>query len=138
MWYRPVKSLFLYISDGLKSTGKIAGFDMDWTLTRTSRGAWPKDPSDIVLLPRRLETLNKLRNDGYTIVIFTNQKSTTESKTEFNFARVNNFINMVGPVILLMSTGDDEYRKPKIGMWEVLNQVVSNITEAFYSGDAAV
>lgn len=139
MWHRPDKSVFIYISDGITSDGKVAAFDMDWTLTRTSRSLWPKDPSDLVLLPNRLEILNSLRDEGYTIVIFTNQKSSNDNKVRFNLTRVHNFVKMVGPVIALMSTADDKYRKPQTGMWENLNTIIPNLNNklSFYCGDAA-
>lgn len=138
-WHRPVPSLFLYISNGLDSTGNIAAFDLDWTLTRTFQGAWPKSPEDIEILPNRISTMKNLRTKGYTIVIFTNQKSTTDNKVNFNYQRVNNFINMIPdiPIILMMATGDDIYRKPNPGMYQILQRVVPAINTAFYCGDAA-
>lgn len=139
MWHRPDKSVFIYISDGITSGGKVAAFDMDWTLTRTSRGLWPIDPSDLVLLPNRLDVLNSLRDEGYTIAIFTNQKSSNDNKVRFNLTRVNHFVRMVGPVIALMSTSDDKYRKPQTGMWENLKTIIPNLNNklSFYCGDAA-
>ena len=138
-WHRPVPTLFLYISDEIKSTGNIASFDLDWTLARTFQGTWPKNPEDIEILPNRITTLKNLRVKGYTIVIFTNQKSTTDNKVNFNFQRVNNFINMIPdiPIILMMATGDDIYRKPNIGMYQILEKMVPPIQTAFYCGDAA-
>ena len=138
-WHRPVQSLFIYISDGLVSTGNIAGFDLDWTLARTIHGSFPKSPSDITLLPNRISTLKKLRERGFTIVIFTNQKSTTENKVKFNFERMNHFINLIPdiPVMLYMSITDDMYRKPQTGMYQTLQKMVPTITSAFYCGDAA-
>ena len=35
-----------------------------------------------------------------------------------------------------MSTADDKYRKPNIGMWETLSKMI-DIKSAFYIGDAA-
>jgi DNA 3'-phosphatase len=138
-WHRPSSSLFLYVSDGIVSTGNLACFDLDWTLVRTYEAAWPKTPSDIKLLPNRTSTLKLLREKGYTIVIFTNQKSTTENKVQFNYERVNNFINLIPdiPIILLMSTSEDIYRKPNVGMYQILLQMIPPITSAFYCGDAA-
>ena len=138
-WHRPVPSLFIYISDGLVSTGNIAGFDLDWTLARTIHGSFPKSPSDITLLPNRISTLKKLRERGFTIVIFTNQKSTTENKVKFNFERMNHFINIIPdiPIMLYMSISDDMYRKPQVGMYQTLQKMVPTITSSFYCGDAA-
>ncbi len=138
-WYRPVSSLFLYVSNGIQSTKNIASFDLDWTLSRTFKGTWPKSPEDIKLLPNRISTLKDLRKQGYTIVIFTNQKSTTDKKVTFNFNRVNNFIKMIPdiPIILFISIADDIYRKPNNGMYQTLKQMIPGIQTAFYAGDAA-
>ena len=112
---------------------------MDWTLVRPTRGTWPKDLNDIVLLPNRAITLKNLRAKGYTIVVFTNQKSRTENKINFNYQRVNNFIKLIPdiPIILMMAIGDDIYRKPNVGMWQTLQRMLPPIITAFYCGDAA-
>lgn len=138
-WHRPVPSLFLYVSDGIVSTGNLACFDLDWTLVRPYQGDWPKSPSDIILLPNRISTLKQLRERGFTIIIFTNQKSTTPTKVSFNHDRVNNFVNLISdiPIILFMSISDDIYRKPNIGMYQTLLQMIPPITSAFYCGDAS-
>ena len=138
-WYRPTESLLLYTSNGIESTGNIAAFDLDWTLVRPFQSQWPKSSDDIKLLPNIPATLKHLRANGYTIVIFTNQKSTTENKVNLNFQRVNNFIHMILdiPLILMMSLREDIYRKPNIGMYQTLQQMVPPITSAFYCGDAA-
>lgn len=138
-WYRPVPSLMLYVTNGLIATENIAGFDLDWTLVRPVHGLFPKGPEDKALLPNRLHILSQAKEKGYTIVIFTNQKSTTENKLQLNFARVKKCIEMLGdiPIILLMSTAEDTYRKPNIGMWQVLKQLIPSIKSGFYTGDGA-
>ena len=136
-WHRPAQSLFLYMSDNIISTGNIAAFDLDWTLVRPIYSNFPTNPDDITLLPNRLSVLRSSKEKNYTIVIFTNQKSTTENKININFQRVNNFIKMIDiPIILLMSISDDIYRKPNIGMYQILQKMLS-IKSAFYCGDAA-
>lgn len=138
MWHRPDKSVFLYVSDKIKNTGNMAGFDMDWTLARTYKGVWPKDPSDIKLMTGRIDKLKELQNNGWTIVVFTNQKSTTDNKVKFNFERVNHFIQKVGiDLVLVMATGNDNYRKPNTGMYELTQKVLGPIKKSFYCGDAA-
>ena len=138
MWHRPSSSVFLYVSEGIKNTGYVAGFDMDWTLARSYRGFWPKDPSDIKLMARRTDKLRELQERGWTIVVFTNQKSTTDNKVKFNFERVNHFIKLVGlDLILVMATGTDKYRKPDTGMYELVQKVLGPIKKSFYCGDAA-
>ena len=137
MWSRPYPSLLIYTSDGISSSGHIAGFDLDWTLVRTIHGKFPKDVNDITLLPNRVSVLKELIKRGFTIVIFTNQKSTNEKKIQFNMERVTNGIRLLGiPVIVLMSVSDDIFRKPSTGMWSVLSRMVP-VKSGFYCGDAA-
>lgn len=139
-WHRPFENLFIYVSDNIKNTRHIAAFDLDNTLTVTKSGnKFAKYRADIMLMEHRLRILKSLYKSGYTIIIFTNQKSTTDKRKEFSMDKIINFIRLIKeiPIILLMSTGNDEYRKPSIGMWTVLNKIISPINSAFYVGDAA-
>ncbi len=138
-WSSPTDSVFMYITPGFISTGNFVAFDMDWTLSRTYRGIWPKSPQDITLLPNRLNKLKELQDKGYNIVIFTNQKSTTENKRIFNKERINNLIKMLPniPLIVLVSLKDDIYRKPNIGMYNILQRLIPKIKSSYYVGDAA-
>jgi bifunctional polynucleotide phosphatase/kinase len=139
-WIRSYPSLFIYTSNGITSSGHIAGFDLDWTLVRTMRGKFPKDVDDITLLPNRISVLKELARRGFTIAIFTNQKSTNNNKVQFNLERVTNGIKLLEEVeikvIVFMSISDDTYRKPQTGMWSVLKQIIP-IKSGFYCGDAA-
>lgn len=139
-WIRSHPSLFIYTSKGITSSGHIAGFDLDWTLVRAMRGKFPKDVEDITLLPNRISVLKKLAKRGFTIAIFTNQKSTNDNKVQFNLERVTNGIKLLEEVeikvIVFMSISDDTYRKPKTGMWSVVKQIIS-VGSGFYCGDAA-
>jgi len=137
-WTQPVESVYMYVTPHMGSTGYVAAFDMDWTLSRTYKGVWPKSPEDITLLPNRLSKLKELKDKGFTLVIFTNQKSTTDNKKEFNKSRVNNLIKMLGlPVIALISLSDDQYRKPNVRMYKLLETLIPNIKKVYYIGDAA-
>ena len=69
---------------------KIAAFDLDWTLIQTRWGAkfarniddWK--PWD----PRVITKLNSLVDDGYRIVIFTNQGGVAIGKTTISELRI--------------------------------------------------
>lgn len=139
-WIRSSPSLFIYTSNGITSSGHIAGFDLDWTLVREMRGKFPKDVDDITLLPNRISVLKELARRGFTIAIFTNQKSTNENKVQFNLERVTNGIKLLEEVeikvIVFMSISDGTYRKPQTGMWSVLKQIIP-VKSGFYCGDAA-
>ena len=139
-WVRSYPSLLIYTSKEISSSCHVAGFDLDWTLVRTMRGKFPKDVDDITLLPNRISVLKELGSRGFTIVIFTNQKSTNENKVQFNLERVTNGIRLLEEVgikvIAFMSVSDDTFRKPQAGMWSVLKQMIS-VKSGFYCGDAA-
>jgi len=116
----------------------IAAFDLDWTLTANQYKLYPfsADPEDIILLPDRREILTSLVKRGYILAVFTNQKCKNAKK---RLDRVTVFLKDLGlPCFTFVSTGDDNYRKPKIGMWEVFREMVGgDIKYAFYVGDAA-
>ena len=137
-WIRPSSDLFIYISPNLKSEGKIAAFDLDGTLIRPKVGEFARAVDDVVLMPKRLEKLNELIKSGHTIAIFTNQMARTEKEKTFKFNRVIHSIKLLNiPLILFMSSGDDKYRKPNIGMWESLLKMIFPIKSAFYVGNSA-
>ena len=120
---------------------KIAGFDLDYTLIKTKSGKlFPIDKDDWELLYSEI-TIEKIRNIAKThdIVIFTNQKKYTDEFIEKldNIKKLFN-INM----IFLVSKKNGYYRKPMIGMWNLLQENILkisevNINDSFYCGDAA-
>ena len=137
MWYQADKTLYKYQSKNLTSNGFMACFDFDWTLIRPMSATFPKDENDVIVLPNRLYVLRKLESDGWTIVIITNQKKYGKYQPKFNMERINKFINMIDfPIVALMAVGSDQYRKPNIGSWNYLNQLIK-IKSGFYCGDAA-
>ena len=137
MWYQPVLHTFVYIPSGITSTGHLACFDLDFTLIRPHRGTFPANPADIVILPRRKEILSDLIQN-HTLIVFTNQLSRNENQRMASLQRINNFVTMIEiPIIVVVSTARDHYRKPDIGMWELLRSMIDRIDSAFYCGDAA-
>ena len=78
--------------------------------------------------------LKELAGKNYTIVIFTNQKN----KRETALSKLNLVLNTLNlSVIIVVSFGEDEYRKPEVGMWKLLKDTFENIEYGFYVGDAA-
>lgn len=149
-------TFYSYISDKIIFQGYIAGFDLDWTLIRPNKGKFPKvninnNYSDIVFLPNVLNKLLNLQNQGYTIVIFSNQKVTNFTPLNKRLFRINSVINILESYnihpILMISLADDDYRKPKVGMWNYLfspsnknnssNNGGNKVINGFYCGDAA-
>lgn len=140
-WSRPYSGLLVYVTSELSSTPYIAGFDLDDTLISSQfKTGFDTDPSNIRILTKRIESLNKLISLGYTIVIFTNQLSKSDEKLSLSLTKVQNALTALNlPVILLMSVSKDEFRKPASGMWKYLSSLISNIDKekSFYVGDAA-
>lgn len=126
-----------YYAPPIKPQNYVAAFDIDWTLTYAEKKLFPKDPDDIHLLPNRQEKLVELFGAGYTIALFTNQKVKGARQKSERVERITTLIKKLSvPVYAFIATGDDEYRKPKIGMWEKLKQFIPGIQYAFYVGDA--
>jgi bifunctional polynucleotide phosphatase/kinase len=69
------KTCLIGSSSGLIPLEKIASFDMDDTIiTRKSGAKFPKDANDWLILNDKVSPkIKELYDDGYKIVIFTNQ-----------------------------------------------------------------
>ncbi|KRX07873.1 P-loop containing nucleoside triphosphate hydrolase [Pseudocohnilembus persalinus] len=146
-WNWSQKGSCIFGSNGAVSSEKIAGFDMDWTLIRTKTGAtFPKNADDWIIwdsmVPKKLQDLVK---DKYKIVIFSNQGGIGIGKqNEGDIKRkIQNLSKAFGvPLQAYMSTVEDEYKKPRQGMWELLEKegndgVKIDRNQSFYCGDAA-
>lgn len=142
MWIQQ-ETLYIWIPENLKVdyVVNVAGFDLDWTLVKPERTKFPRNPQDNVIMKGRIDILKKYLMSGYTIVVFSNQKLTPKENLEYKMARMNDLIDKFQkeevPLILMMATQDDKYRKPGVGMWDVLRTIAKNIRVAFFSGDAA-
>ncbi|CAJ1978487.1 unnamed protein product [Sphenostylis stenocarpa] len=152
--------IFLERDDGLRDSSKIAAFDFDGCLAKTDvkrvgANAWDLMHSSI---PDKLQSLH---NDGYKLVIFTNEsnierwKNKRQVAVDSKIGRLNNFIEKVKvPVQVFIACGvglkpgktnkneDDAFRKPKPGMWHLMEQhfnsgIVIDMDQSFYVGDAA-
>ncbi|KAG5032579.1 hypothetical protein JHK85_016561 [Glycine max] len=149
-----------YRDDGLYDSSKIAAFDFDGCLANTDvkrvgENAWSLMHSSI---PDKLQSLY---NDGYKLVIFTNEsnierwKNKRQVAVDSKIGRLNNFIEKVKvPVQVYIACGvgsksgkadkkeDDPFRKPKPGMWHLMEQhfnsgIAIDMDQSFYVGDAA-
>lgn len=103
---------------------KIAAFDMDGTIIITQSGkVFPIDNKDWKInFPEVTKTIRKLSDNGYKIVIFTNQGGIGNKKVnEKTFKeKVENIIDVIKtPVQVFVATHGDLYRKPAPGMWNV-------------------
>ncbi len=143
-FYNPVQnfnqinnSLFYSVPKVAFFHNYIAAFDMDWTLAYSEEALFPKNPEDIHIMPQRKKILTNIFKSGYTIVLFTNQFARSKKEKQKKVDRVYNFMIKLGlPIIAFISTEKDNFRKPKAGMWEVLKNVIPDMKEIIFCGDA--
>lgn len=148
--------IFLENDDGLHDSNKIAAFDFDGCLAntnvkRTGADAWS------LMYPSIPDKLRSLYNDGYKLVIFTNESNIDrwvkkrQVAVDSKIGRLTNFINCVNvPMQVFIACGlskprdgvADVYRKPEPGMWHIMEQhfnsgISIDMEQSFYVGDAA-
>jgi bifunctional polynucleotide phosphatase/kinase len=125
--------------------GRIAAFDLDYTLVKTKSGnRFPKDKDDWVFyndnIKKKLQEYDQFK---YDIVIFTNQKPLGKSKIkQDNFLeKLNNIQHQLGVKFsYFVSMGSGYYRKPSTGPFDVLIENMNckiDFKKSFYCGDAA-
>ena len=143
-------------SGSFKGTSKIAAFDFDHTIAVVDgTHVFPKNGSDwkwfCPSVPFILLELSKL---GYSLVIVSNQlniekadkrKAAFQGRIEKTCKELQALAKTQGvecpPMLILASVQDDEYRKPRPGMWNTLENLYSSVdidkSKSFYCGDAA-
>ncbi|MED6197842.1 hypothetical protein PIB30_060579 [Stylosanthes scabra] len=149
--------IYLERDDGLNDSSKIAAFDFDGCLAKTAVNKVGADAWSLMYssIPGKLQSLYK---DGYKLVIFTNEsnierwKNKRQVAVDSKIGRLNNFIEKVKvPIQVFISCGvgkgkadgkEDPFRKPKPGMWHLMQQhfnsgIPIDMDQSFYVGDAA-
>ena len=134
-------------SSGLTHSAKIAAFDMDDTLiTRKSGAKWPKDAHDwLLLFDKVTPTIKKLSEEGFKIVIITNQAGIQKGHTKADDIKIKvaNIAKTIGVEMqVFVASHEDEFRKPGVAMWTLLSEnfngkVKIDMKSSFYCGDAA-
>ena len=132
---------------GVEPSGKIASFDLDNTLVVTKSGkTFPTGPDDWKFESNKVvEKLQSLKNEGFKVVIFTNQAGLEKSKTkpEHLKTKFDKIMKTVGfPIQVFVATGENVYRKPCIEMWKFMAEKcngdkIIDFDVSFYCGDAA-
>lgn len=136
-WDRPVATVLRHQPSGESPSLRVAAFDLDWTLIRPERQLFSSDPTNMVLMPRVRETLQYLREQGYTIVIFTNQLCRNTRAELAKMQWITAALELINiPAYVLVALAEDEYRKPNPGMWNLL-PFPAGKEQSFYVGDAA-
>jgi bifunctional polynucleotide phosphatase/kinase len=134
--FKQHETVFYYEPTDYKKSESIAAFDLDWTLTYNEKHLYPKEVDDIYIFPNRKQVLEKLIEDGYNIVIFTNQFAKTKKEKQKKVERITTFIEKLNlPVCVYISTEKDNYRKPNIGMWNLFKKE-REIKNVIFVGDA--
>ena len=134
--FKQHETVFYYEPADYKKSESIAAFDLDWTLTYNEKHLYPKEVDDIYIFPNRKRVLEKLIEDGYNIVIFTNQFAKTKKEKQKKVERLTTFIEKLNlPVCVYISTEKDNYRKPEIGMWNLFKKD-REIKNVIFVGDA--
>ena len=136
---------------------RIAAFDLDDTLITATGNKWDRSSTSWKwwdpCVPARLRSL---RSEGYLVTILTNQGNISlkdnpkigskDSLSLGNFKKQLASIcqKLDFPITVYAATGQDQYRKPRIGMWQ---QVLADhhlhqdsnvdMLGSFYVGDAA-
>jgi bifunctional polynucleotide phosphatase/kinase len=145
-WLDTVK-VYRYGSERLRE--KVALFDLDYTLISTRSGRkFPRDENDWTWLmppiPLKLKQLAATKE--YSLVIISNQASVGKKpERERQFSTKVEFIaqSLGLPHYLYASTGNDKYRKPLTGIWDLVltegrkHGVEIKPEDCFYVGDAA-
>ena len=133
--------------DVIVPNGKVAGFDMDGTIITTASGkTFARDHNDWrILFPEVGPKLRSLVEEGYKIVVFTNQNGIGKGKVtpaQLQTKIRNIFTSLGVDVVVLAATEADVYRKPATGMFDLFLENYNgdagvDKNESFYVGDAA-
>ena len=130
----------------IKGSSKIAAFDMDSTLVVPKSGKFSNGRTDWKWWHQSVPyKLKRLAADSYQIVIFTNQNGIKLGKVsqESVSGKIMDLAEELGiPLIALLATDKDHWRKPNVTMWqyfeaELNNGVGIDYAASFYVGDAA-
>lgn len=132
-----------YSSSGRFGNTSILAFDLDWTLTRPTKGRFSKGVDDWNFLPKRLEILKKYTDLNHTLAIFSNQHY-KGAALQTALQRINTVIQKLNVhgiyPFVFVATGEDQYRKPNTGMWDYFTTLFPpewTTVSVLYCGDAA-
>lgn len=120
---------------------KVAGFDLDGTLIKTLSGKkFPIDENDWTWLYESIPYALQRISSDFIIVIFSNQLGvsmgkTTESQLRKKSKQIYDELNI--PMIFMYAIKDDNYRKPRVGMWKKILLDKVKRRGHFFVGDAA-
>ncbi|KAL5106873.1 hypothetical protein TcWFU_005631 [Taenia crassiceps] len=140
-------SLLTYKDSNAKASSRVLALDLDGTvITPASGRVFPVDGNDWKLISSRIpDILKRYADDGYAIVIMSNQggleKMQDKKIPEFKIKIEAVFRKIGVPMRAYFAISTDVNRKPRIGMWQVLEADNDGIEidrkASIYCGDAA-
>lgn len=150
--YQPNSGLYVWqkpnlTPNNIQNNIKLAMFDLDGTLIFAPKALYPNNQTKIPLelqwiwLPNRENILQQYKQQGYTLICLTNQKSGPKT-LPINLTKLNDFFTKSPIDLLLAATQDNHYRKPSPDLYQavltILNLNKNNIANtSFFCGDAA-
>lgn len=146
-WYSINKTLLVMDTPKIKHSTKIVGFDMDGTLLNPKSGAkFPKNRKDWAWINATVPTkLKELYNNGYKVVIFTNQAGLEKGKQKQIdiTGKIVDLVEELGfPLQALVAAATDVNRKPNTTMWDYFQEKMNggvklDVQSCVFVGDAA-
>lgn len=123
----------------LNDKSKIASFDLDSTLIQpTGNKKFSDSDTDWEFYVKQIpDKIRKYNNDGYNIIIISNQKGIGTGKTNQDLwcNKLNKIATILNiPLLVYASLNDDAYRKPNTKIWD--DCIKCDINNSFYCGDA--
>lgn len=120
---------------------KIACFDLDGTIIKTKSGkTHPIDENDWLFnYDTTIDKLKEYSNKDYCIIFITNQRGLIKKNQVEIWKNKINHINekLDLPLKVFASLADDIYRKPNIGLWNIIKTNINpDYNTSFYCGDA--
>lgn len=136
---------------GFNPTGeghkKIRAFDLDSTLIETQSGnRFSRNAGDYLWCKGVLTKLHELNQEGYGLVVFSNQSGISSSngaKLKMLVEKIGMLIKDLGTpikIVFFLAAKEDWNRKPSPGMWSLFIQHYNNKVvpdDAMFIGDAA-
>ncbi|KAI0362797.1 PNK3P-domain-containing protein [Trametes cingulata] len=141
----PKRSCLHAVNADPKPSPNVAAFDLDGCLIQSSfpkKGAPPKFEWWRPIVPKKLKQVHE---QGYAIVIITNQALRTQALINDWKKKIPLIANALSdvPFRLFAATEKDGYRKPIPGMWYELERIFADdnvkidLSASFFVGDAA-
>jgi len=129
---------------------KVAAFDLDGTLVEWRISGWPSEMEHYELWNSTVvPKLQALYDDGYKLVIFSNQGAIRGALQGKKATKVKALLEWVAhtigrPLHVVMSTNkkdENNFHKPSPNMWNVAEKVCNNgeefdVTQSFFVGDS--